>query len=255
MKIVAIIPARWASTRLKTKVLADIGGKPMVQHVWENVKQVKEIDDVIVAVDRIRIKKTVESFGGKAIMTSEDNTSGTDRIVELLDKIEGDIFLNVQADEPLLSPNMIEELIQVFDYEPNTQVATLVKRIEQKEDIKDPNVVKVVIDRRGYALYFSRSPIPYLQGENRETYLTDQGKEEISDRFFKHIGVYAYTRSFLKTFSNFPRTTLEMEEKLEQLRILEHGYRIKTVETRYDVMSVDTYEDLEKVRLLWEQRV
>ena len=249
MKVIAVIPARWKSTRLKGKVLADINGKPMVQHVWNKVKQAEKVDEVIVAVDKERVFKIVENFGGKTIMTSEDHASGTDRIAEVADKIEGDIFLNIQADEPLIDPSMIDELVQVFEYEPEVQMATLIKRIELEEEINDTNVVKVVVDRKGYALYFSRSPIPHIRDDISEN---DIESKNLSQRYFKHIGLYAYTKDFLSTFTNLPKSALENDEKLEQLRVLEHGFRIKTIETRYEALSVDTEEDLEKVKKILE---
>ncbi len=248
MKVVAIIPARWHSVRFKGKVLADINGKPMIQHVWERVKQANAVDEVIVAVDKERVLKAVEAFGGKAVYTSPEQPSGTDRLAEVANSVEGDIFINIQADEPLVHPLMIDELAEVFKYEDNVQMATLIKRIHKKEDISNPNVVKVVVDRKGYALYFSRSPIPYVRDDENEGSRGYQEKEDVGGMYFKHIGLYSYTREFLFTYTNLPKSVLEMEEKLEQLRVLEHGYKIKTVETRYDTVGVDTPEDLEKVK-------
>jgi len=244
MKIVAVIPARWQSTRLKGKVLADINGKPMVRHVWERVKQAHEVDDVIVAVDKDKVFKAVESFGGKAVYTSPEQPSGTDRIAEAVNEIDADVVINVQSDEPMVHPMMIDELARVFEYEKDVDMATIIKRIHTKEEINDPNVVKVVVDRKGFALYFSRSPIPHIRDKSTGAVTV----EDISGRYFKHIGIYAYTKDFLYTYTNLPKSVLEEEEKLEQLRVLEHGYRIKTVETRYDSIGVDTSEDLEKVR-------
>ncbi len=247
MKVVAVIPARWHSTRLKGKILADINGKPMLQHVWERVKKAHLVDEVIVAVDTERVKKKVESFGGKAVLTSPEQPSGSDRIAEVVNSMDADIVINVQADEPLVHPLMIDELAQIFEYEPNVQMATLIKRIHRKEEVTDPNVVKVVVDRKGYALYFSRSPIPCVtvrEGDDRSL----SGSADISNRYFKHIGLYSYTKEFLFTYTNLPKSTLEEEEKLEQLRVLEHGYKIRTIETRYETIGVDTEEDLERVR-------
>ncbi|MGB2631151.1 MAG: 3-deoxy-manno-octulosonate cytidylyltransferase [Candidatus Omnitrophota bacterium] len=250
MKIIAVIPARWDSTRFKGKVLADINGKPMVQHVWERVRQAHDVDDVIVAVDKEKVFKAVEAFGGKAVFTSQEEPSGTDRVAEVARSIDADVFINVQADEPLIHPMMIDELAQVFEYERNVQMATLIKRIHNKEEITDPNVVKVVIDRKGFAIYFSRSSIPFIRRSEKEpegeAFSADL--ENVSGSYFKHIGLYAYTKDFLLTFTNFPKSTLEVEEGLEQLRVLEHGYKIRTVETRYDTIGVDTPEDLEKVK-------
>ncbi|MBU1084092.1 MAG: 3-deoxy-manno-octulosonate cytidylyltransferase [Candidatus Omnitrophota bacterium] len=249
MKVVAIIPARWHSTRLKGKVLLDINGKPMLQHVWERAKLSHRVDDVIVAVDKEKVMKAVESFGAKAVMTSAEHISGTDRLAEAASAINADILINVQADEPLIQPMMLDELVRAFECEPDIKMATLIKRARTKEEIEDPNVVKVVVDRKGFALYFSRSPIPYVRGSG----YGPGSEEEISGRYFKHIGIYAYTKDFLMTFSNLPKSTLEEDEKLEQLRVLEHGYKIKTVETRYDTFGVDTEKDLEKVRMIMKK--
>jgi len=252
LKIIAVIPARWYSTRFKGKVLADINGKPMVQHVWERVSKAHDIDDVIVAVDRERVFKAVESFGGKAVFTSPEQPSGTDRLAEVMSSVDADVVVNIQADEPLVHPLMIDELAQVFEYERNVHMATLVKRIHRKEEITDPNVVKAVVDRKGFALYFSRSPIPYLRTAGEDAVMGPADLEDVSGRYFKHIGMYAYTKDFLFTYTNLPKSTLEEEEGLEQLRALEHGYKIRTVETRYDTVGVDTPEDLEKVKEILE---
>jgi 3-deoxy-manno-octulosonate cytidylyltransferase (CMP-KDO synthetase) len=253
MKVVAVIPARWDSTRLKGKVLADINGKPMLQHVWERVKRAHEVDEVVVAVDKEKVYKAVSSFGGKAVFTSPEQPSGTDRIAEVASSIDADVYINVQADEPLVHPLMVDALAQVFKYERNIQIATLIKRIHSKEEISNPNVVKVVVDRKGFALYFSRSPIPYIRGGDAELPGSGPALQDISGSYFKHIGLYSYTKDFLFTYTNLPKSTLEMDEKLEQLRVLEHGYKIMTIETRYDTIGVDTQEDLEKVRKIFSQ--
>jgi len=247
MKVVAVIPARWQSKRMKGKVLADINGKPMIQHVWERVKQARAVDEVIIAVDKERVLKAAESFGARAVFTSPEQPSGTDRIAEVANSVEADVFVNVQGDEPLVHPLMVDELARVFEYERNIQMATLVKRIHLREEITDPNVVKCVADRRGFALYFSRSPIPYIRDHG------EQDLADVSGRYFKHIGLYSYTKDFLFTYTNLPKSRLESDEKLEQLRVLEHGYRIKTIETRYDTIGVDTEEDIEKVREILRQ--
>jgi len=239
MKVVAVIPARWQSTRLKGKVLADINGKPMLQHVWERVKRAHEVDEVVIAADKERVIKAAEAFGAKAIFTSPEQPSGTDRLAEVASSVDADVYINVQADEPLVHPLMIDELAQIFEYERNVQMATLIKRIHTQEEINNPNVVKVVVDRKGYALYFSRSPIPYVR---------DRAGADVSGRYFKHIGLYSYSKDFLFTYTNLPKSMLENDEKLEQLRALEHGYKIRTIETRYDTVGVDTEEDLERVR-------
>ncbi len=253
MRVVAVIPARWQSTRFKGKVLADINGKPMIQHVWEKVKRAHSVDDIIVAVDKDKVQKAVESFGGKAVFTSPEQPSGTDRIAEVINGIDADVVINIQADEPLVHPLMIDELAQVFEYEKSAQMATLIKRIHHKDDIMNPNVVKVVVDRKGYALYFSRSPIPYIRSGGTALHVSPESMQDISELYFKHIGMYAYTKEFLFTFTNLPKSTLEGEECLEQLRALEHGYRIKTIETRYETVGVDTPDDLERVKEILRQ--
>ena len=243
MKIVAVIPARWHSTRLKEKVLADINGKPMIQHVWERVSRAHEVDEVVVAVDREKVLKVVESFGGKAVFTSPEQPSGTDRLAEVASTVDADVYINIQGDEPLVHPLMVDELAQVFEYERNIQMATLIKRIHSKEEVTNPNVVKVVVDRKGFALYFSRSPIPHIRQSG-----VAEAEVDISGRYYKHVGIYSYTKDFLFTYTNLPKSILEADEKLEQLRALEHGYKIRTIETRYDTIGVDTQEDLERVR-------
>ncbi|MGB2600620.1 MAG: 3-deoxy-manno-octulosonate cytidylyltransferase [Candidatus Omnitrophota bacterium] len=251
MKVAAVIPARWDSTRLKGKILADINGKPMIQHVWERVSKAHEVDEVVIAVDKEKVLKVVESFGAKAVFTSPEQPSGTDRLAEVASTVDADVYINVQADEPLIHPLMVDALAQVFEYERNVQMATLIKRIHSKEEIANPNVVKVVVDRKGFALYFSRSPIPYIR-EGSESIMDLQ---DVSGSYFKHIGLYSYTKDFLFTYTNLPKSTLEMDEKLEQLRVLEHGYKIMTVETRYDTVGVDTQEDLDMVRGILKQGI
>lgn len=248
MRVVAVIPARWDSTRLRGKVLADINGKPMVQHVWERVSAAHEVDEVVVAVDKERVLKTVESFGGRAVFTAPEQPSGTDRIAEVASTVDADVFINVQADEPLVHPLMVDNLAQVFEYERDIQMATLITRIKDPAEITDPNVVKIVVDRKGFALYFSRSPIPYVCEKKERGSESEALTEDTHSRYFKHIGLYAYTKDFLFTYTNLPKSTLETDEKLEQLRVLEHGYKIKAVEVRYDTIGVDTEEDLQKVR-------
>jgi 3-deoxy-manno-octulosonate cytidylyltransferase (CMP-KDO synthetase) len=249
MKVAAVIPARLNSTRLKNKILADINGKPMIQHVWERVKKAHLVDEVIVAVDKERVLKIVEGFGAKAVFTSPEQPSGTDRIAEVASTVDADVYINIQADEPLIHPVMVDQLAQVFEYERGVQMATFVKRIHKEEDIINPNVVKCVMDRKGFALYFSRSPIPYIRNKSDLAgKIGGPDLEDISGRYFKHIGLYSYTKDFLFTFTNLPKSTLEEDEALEQLRALEHGYKIKTMETRYDTIGVDTQEDLDRVR-------
>ncbi len=248
MKIVAVIPARWHSTRLKEKVLADICGKPMLRHVWERVSEAHSVDEVVIACDKEKVLKAAKSFGAQAIFTSPDHSSGTDRISEIAATVDADVYINVQADEPLVDPLMIDQLAQVFEYEKNVLMATLIKRIDRAEDINDPGVVKVVVDRKGFALYFSRSPIPYMAPDGPAGDSAATTGSGLRGGYYKHIGLYSYTKDFLFTYRNLPRSMLEMDEKLEQLRVLEHGYKIKTIETRHETIGVDTQEDLDRVR-------
>jgi len=240
MNAIGVIPARWGSTRFEGKLLADLCGKPVIQHVWENAKKAKTLDDLVVAADNEKIIRAVEGFGGKAVFTSPDQPSGTDRLAEVVNPLDVKIVVNIQGDEPLVQAIMIDNLVMTLAGEKNAQMATIIKRIEQKDEVANPNVVKVVIDKNGFALYFSRSPIPYDRAAQE-----GDGKIPV---YYKHIGLYAFTKDFLFTFRNLPHSTLESAEKLEQLRVLEFGYKIKVVETKFDTVGVDTPEDLEKVR-------
>ncbi|MBM3248172.1 MAG: 3-deoxy-manno-octulosonate cytidylyltransferase [Candidatus Omnitrophica bacterium] len=243
MNVVGIIPARYASTRFEGKILANILGKPMIQHVWERAKQSKMLDDLIIACDDERVKKIAEDFGANVVLTSKDHESGSDRLTEIVQPLDVKIVINIQADEPLIHFTMLDSLARAILDEPSIAMATLIKKISNKEELNNPNVVKVVIDRNNFALLFSRASIPYLRDEN------------VDQVYYKHLGIYAYTKDFLFTFKNLPESNLEKAEKLEQLRALESGYKIKTVETSIDTISVDTPEDLElvKKRLAEEQ--
>ena len=239
MKAMGIIPARWGATRFEGKVLANLLGKPVIQHVWENAKKAKTLDDLVVACDDESILKVVEGFGGKAIYTSPDQPSGTDRLAEVVNPLDIKIAVNIQGDEPLVKPIMIDNLVITLENERKAQMATVIKKIDDISELTNSNVVKVVIDKNGYALYFSRYAIPY----NRTGEL-DEAKRPI---YYKHIGLYAFTKDFLFTFRNLPESSLERAEKLEQLRVLEYGYKIKTVETKFDTVGVDTPDDLKRV--------
>lgn len=237
--IAAVIPARYGSTRLPGKPLVDLCGKPMIQHVFERVKQVSRIDRVIVATDDVRVADAVKRFGGEVVMTPSDIRSGSDRVAFAARDLQNvSIIVNVQGDEPLIEPAMIDEAIQALIDDPAVEVATLVKHVDAAEELINPNTVKVVVDRHGYAMYFSRSPIPF-QRDGREF-----------EGFLKHIGLYVFRRDFLIKFASLPETALERSEKLEQLRILEYGNKIKATVTRYESIPVDTPEDLEKARML-----
>jgi 3-deoxy-manno-octulosonate cytidylyltransferase (CMP-KDO synthetase) len=240
VKAIGVIPARWGSTRFEGKVLADLLGKPVVQHVWESAKKAKALDDLIVACDDERIMKVVEGFGGKAVYTSVDQPSGTDRLAEAVNPMDVGIVVNIQGDEPLVKSIMIDNLVMALENEKVAQMATMVKVIEDDAELTNSNVVKVVFDKNGYAIYFSRYAIPY----NR-TSATDKKKKPV---YYKHIGMYAFTKDFLFTFRNLPKSSLEAAEKLEQLRVLEYGYKIKVVETKFDTVGVDTHDDLMRVK-------
>jgi len=247
MNVIAIIPARYGSTRLDGKPLLDIAGKPMVQWVYERAKKAKLIRDVLVATDDKRVMSAVERFGGKAVMTSSSHRSGTDRIAEAAGSLNADVIVNVQGDEPLIEPEMIDEAIKPLLAESSLLISTLKTKIANEEELKDPNVVKVVTDREGFALYFSRYPIPYERERSQKSEVRSQKK----NIHYKHIGLYIYRRDFLLQFAKMKPTPLEDAEKLEQLRVLENGYKIKVVETKYNSIGVDTKEDLEKVRKLF----
>lgn len=248
MKVVAFIPARYASTRLHAKVLADICGRTMIERVYERVKEAKNVSSVVIATDDERIMEAAASFGAAAIMTSKDHVSGTERIAEAVAGmapeveagVEADVILNVQGDEPLIDTRVIDDTLRPFidDTFEKEILMTTAKVLLDVAKAGDPNIVKVVTDKNGYALYFSRSPVPYTG------HLGDGAEVKV----YKHIGIYAYRRDFLLKLSKMKQAPLERAEKLEQLRVLENGFRIKVVETGYDPMSVDTPEDLEKVR-------
>jgi 3-deoxy-manno-octulosonate cytidylyltransferase (CMP-KDO synthetase) len=237
MDVVGIIPARYASVRFEGKVLADILGKPMIQHVWESALKAKSLNDLVVACDDERIYKVVSDFGGKAVMTAKAHTSGTERLAEVVADLDVKVVVNIQADEPLVHPSMIDDVAYSILNNPATTMATLMKRIEHEEEIPDANVVKVVADKKGFALYFSRWPIPFVR------------EEEPGMRVhYKHIGLYGYTKDFLFVYKKLSASKLEILEKLEQLRVLENGYEIKVIETKFETIGVDTREDLEKVK-------
>jgi 3-deoxy-manno-octulosonate cytidylyltransferase (CMP-KDO synthetase) len=237
-RIVAIIPARYRSTRLPGKPLALIDTKTMVEHVYRRVELARGVDAVLVATDDERIAKAVAEFGGTAVMTSETHATGTDRLAEVARALEGEIVVNVQGDEPLIAPEAIDAAIRPLLDQPSERIGTLRRRIDDPADLDNPSVVKVVVDVEGYALYFSRASIPFLRPG-----LTPPVA-------WRHLGLYAYRRSVLLALAALPQTPLERSEGLEQLRGLEHGYRIRTVETTADTIGVDTPEDLERVRQL-----
>lgn len=240
MKTIAIIPSRLASTRLPRKVLADICGKPLVQHVWERVSRAKNIDAVIVATDSPEVVQVVAGWGGRALLTDPNCQSGTERIASLLDHLNADLILNVQGDEPLVDSDMLDALVARWKSSP-CDLITPVYRITSVDDLVNPNVVKVARAQDGRALYFSRSPIPYVRDWPQEKWLEHQA-------FWGHIGVYGYRKQVLAKYAELPISPLQAAESLEQLRFLEAGYTFQTVETTYHSIAVDTQADLERVR-------
>ena len=234
----AIIPARYASTRFPGKPLAVLGGKTVIQRVYEQVSSV--LDEVYVATDDQRIYDCVTGFGGRAVMTREDHKSGTDRIEEAVEKIHSsaDVIINVQGDEPFIQPSQINTLMSLFD-DPDTQIGTLGKLFESIEAVENPNSPKIVTDNRGFALYFSRSVIPYIRGKERKEWFGEYP-------FLKHLGIYAYRREVLKEVTLLPQSSLEKAESLEQLRWLQNGYRIRVGLTDVETVGIDTPEDLQR---------
>lgn len=232
LKVVGVIPARYQSTRLNGKPLALIGGKPMIEHVYTRAAQSTLLSDLVVATDDERIFRAVESFGGKAAMTSPDHPSGTDRVAEVAAASDADVVVNIQGDEPFLSPRVLDQLVEPFQTDAGLEMTTLARRIEDDEALQDPNVVKVVFDRRGNALYFSRSVVPYPRRQDVHA-------------AYEHIGLYGFRRDFLLAYARLEPTPLERTEALEQLRALENGHAIRVVVTEDHLgLSVDTPADL-----------
>lgn len=244
MKTVAIIPCRYASKRFEGKPLAPIQGKPMIQRVYERVKQAAFLKDVVVATDDERIYACVEGFGGRVLMTAPTHRSGSDRVAEAAQELgleDEDIVINVQGDQPALDPQCLPEVVLPLTENPEVVMATLVYRIHDLAEIEDPNNVKCVFDKEYFALYFSRSPLPF-----------DRDGSSSLD-VFKHIGIYAYRKHFLDKFTSLPQGRLEAIEKLEQLRVIEHGFRIKIVETTHESKEVDIPEDVHKLEAVLKE--
>jgi 3-deoxy-manno-octulosonate cytidylyltransferase (CMP-KDO synthetase) len=240
MKIIAVIPARYASTRFPAKLMQDLGGKTVILRTYEAAVATKLFDDVFVVTDSQLIYDEIQKNGGKAIMSIKEHESGSDRIAEAVENMEVDVVVNVQGDEPFINKKPLEELIAIFKNDTNKQVdlASLMFQITDKEEINNPNNVKVITDQQGFALYFSRSVIPFPR------------EEHAGVRYMKHIGIYAFRKAALLDFYRLPMLSLEASEKLEQLRYLEYGKRIKMVETTHGSIGIDTLEDLEKARKL-----
>ena len=241
MKSICVIPARYSSTRLPGKPLKDICGKPMICRVWERASRAKSVAEVIVATDDERILSAVEENHGRAVMTRADHKTGTDRLAEVAEKFsDAEVIVNVQGDEPLIEPDLIDELVAEFVRDKNLQMATVATELTDDNEINNPNNVKVVLDKSNDALYFSRSPIPYLR---------NVGKSKI----FKHIGIYAYRRNFLLDYAKMEPTPLEQSESLEQLRALENGFKIRVIKSSCRFVGVDTEEDLKLVNEIYRR--
>lgn len=253
MSAIVVIPARYSSTRFPGKPLALLRGTPVIEHVYRNSLNSRLVDEVIVATDSEMIFEKVLSFGGKAVMTSPAHVSGTDRIAEVARDLRYDIIVNVQGDEPLIRPEMIDDVVSVLD-DRRASIGTLAKRIDTRSEIFDPNIVKVAFDKEGFALYFSRAPIPYHRdlfcagGQLNPCPSADLPGGGTSELFmFKHVGIYSYRRDVLLRLTECEPSRLEMVEKLEQLRALENNLRIKVRETLFETVGVDTPEDLERI--------
>jgi 3-deoxy-manno-octulosonate cytidylyltransferase (CMP-KDO synthetase) len=235
MKKVIVIPARYASTRLSAKPLIEINGKPIIQWVYEKASGSKLKDRIIIATDDERILKVALAFGAEAVMTSPACKSGTDRVYEAMEGQEGDIVINLQGDEPFIRADMVDTLFSAIERD-NLNMATLCCPLKDDSELNDPNTVKVVIDKESFALYFSRAPIPFVRGQRRAP-------------LYKHIGIYGFGRSFLEQFVFLEKSRLEDTESLEQLRVLENGYKIKVLTTQYGGFGIDTEADLERARI------
>ncbi|KGO81657.1 3-deoxy-manno-octulosonate cytidylyltransferase (CMP-KDO synthetase) [Flavobacterium cauense R2A-7] len=240
MKIIAVIPARYASTRFPAKLMQDLGGKTVILRTYEAALETKLFDDVFVVTDSDLIYNEILSNGGKAIMSIKEHESGSDRIAEAVENMDVDVVINVQGDEPFINKKPLEQVIEIFrnDTDKKVDLASLMFEIKDKSEIENPNNVKVIVDQQGFALYFSRSVIPYPREEN------------VGVRYMKHIGIYAFRKEALMDFYRLPMLALEASEKLEQLRYLEYGKRIRMVETEHGSIGIDTLEDLEKARKL-----
>ena len=245
-RVVGIIPSRYGSSRLPGKPLKPIGGKPMIQRVYERAKLAKHLDSVTIATDDDRIARVVEAFGGNYVMTSPEHPSGTDRLAEAVQRLDADIVVNIQGDQPFMDPLMIEEAVQPLLAEPDLQMSTLMHPIAREEDLQDPAVVKVVTDLTGNALYFSRSLLPYP-------------RNAVAHKVYEHVGLYVYRKEFLLKLAQLPPTLLERIESLEQLRVIEHGYKLRVIESKvhdnaFSGFSVDTEGDLVRAEQMLRER-
>ena len=270
MGVLVVIPARYGSTRFPGKPLALLQGKPVIQHVYERAKAATRANEVVVATDDQRIAEAVARFGGRAVMTSPAARSGTERVCEVARDRDAQVIINVQGDEPLIHPDMIDQLAEYLERHRAIPMASLMTKLARQEDTASPNVVKVVVDRDGFALYFSRAAIPFIRnaqgsglmaqgiaecGLRNADFPIQNPKSKIQNptlpaASYKHLGIYGYQRHFLLQFPHLEPTPLEQAEQLEQLRALEHGYRIKLLETAHDTIGVDTPDDLKRVEAM-----
>ena len=248
--IIGVIPARFSSTRLLGKPLADIGGKPMIRHTYESAKKSKFIQKLIIAVDDTKVEQVVRGFGADVMVTPSDINTGSDRIAYVVKKFkDADIIVNIQGDEPFINAEMIDQAIEPLLFDKNVNVSTLAKRIDSVQDFKVSSVVKVVFDYNNCAMYFSRSPIPFVR-DGKSNFEKIQMSE-----VYKHIGLYVFRRDALLKFTSLEPTDLEKAEKLEQLRLLENGIKIKVVVTEFDTLAVDTQDDLDRARKYYSQKM
>ena len=247
--VICVIPARYASQRLPAKPLVDLLGKTMIQRVYEQAKKASLLDRVLVATDDERIANVVRGIGGEAVLTSPDIKSGSDRVAAAADRVGGDIIVNVQGDEPLIDPQMIDHAVQLLLDDPSASMGTLARQIRLAEELLNPGVVKVIFNRSMDALYFSRAIIPFVRDEKNVSKWLER------HTFFKHIGLYVYRREFLAAYSRLPESVLERAEQLEQLRVLENGYRIKIGITEYDSIPIDTKDDVMRVIALLKSKI
>lgn len=242
--VLAVIPARYASTRFPGKIIEPVAGKPLVYYAYQQALSASLVSDAVIAADDVKVVEALAPFDVKVVMTRADHPSGTDRIAEVAEKMDADIIVNVQGDEPLIDPATIDRAIQPLLDDPTLPMSTVKCLIKDPAEIVNPNAVKLICDVNGRALYFSRSPIPYIRDQ--------KDRDEAPPCYWVHVGLYVYRRDFLLRYAKLPQTPLEKLEKLEQLRVLENGFPIAVVETSYESIGVDTREDLERVRRILE---
>lgn len=245
-RVLGVVPARYASTRFPGKIIADLAGKPLVLHAYERARAAQLLDDVIIAADDPRVAEAVAPFGARVVMTSADHPTGTDRIAEAIANDPAEIIVNIQGDEALIDPDTIDAAIRPLLEQPEIMMSTARRRITDLSLVDNPNIVKVICDQRGRAIYFSRSPIPYIRDA--------ADRVQAPESYWQHIGLYVYRRAFLLAFADMPQTPLERLEKLEQLRAIEQGVPIAVIDTAYEGRGVDVPEDLEWARQELEAR-